>query len=111
TLDVRVVPLVAVGDRLADRARLLGRGGAVQVDQRVAVPGGRKDREVAADPVEGKDGARPCFFFIPPLPGDGWGRERGVGGRGHHTAWRTTSPAGRRAKRNSSRSLRTGSTL
>src|SRR5262249_60307337 len=59
-VDVGVVPLVELGQRVHDVARLLGGVGAVEVDERpAAADRAVQDREVLADArdVEGHDAA------------------------------------------------------
>ena len=53
-VGIRVVVGVEVGDGVDDLPGLLGRGGGVQVDQRVPVDDAFEDREVAADPLDVK---------------------------------------------------------
>ncbi len=47
-MDVGVVLLIHPGQGLDHLARLLGRGGAVEIDQGLAVDGARQDREIGA---------------------------------------------------------------
>ena len=51
-VDVGVARLVKARDGVDDGARLLGRGGVVEVDERLAVHAGGEDREIAADPLD-----------------------------------------------------------
>ena len=71
-VGVRVVVRVEVGDGVDHLTRLLGRGGRVQVDERVAVDRALQDREVAPDPLDvqhARRGADCSLALIPsPLP-------------------------------------------
>ncbi len=47
-MDVGVFGAVGLGDGVDDRLRLLGRGGIVEIDQRLVVDGARQNREIPA---------------------------------------------------------------
>ena len=72
-VDVGVVGGVETRDGVDHRARLLRRGGVVEVDERLAVHLLGEDREVGAQAVHRRRAARPL--------------RTGMGGRCRHAAW------------------------
>ena len=96
-VDVGVVALVDRGLGLDHRARLLRRGGVVEVDERLAVDGLAQDREIPAHPLH-VQGARRR------------GRGGVVGGRAHASASWICAAWGSRDWRKAVRPVRIAST-